>query len=221
MHHQPVAKIFCKAAAPADTGSDPHCISSDMIEVSKIPTVTGLRYCTMIVERETRFAHIWLHATNLKNEIVQVFKRVLLMLTKKLLIIKSDCAPEYHMPELLLLFTEYGVKEAKWYGRKIYHTPELLSLFTEYGVKESDTAMSTVRHKIVSSKFLETGQGRACAGHYSRVDCPSQCGVQQRFQSLTSTIRAHTPASITTRHFFAARIACKTSRSSDILAVVW
>ena len=94
------AKIVRKASAPAATSSDPHCISFDMIDISKIPTVTGskiptvtgLRYCTMIVERETRFAHIWLHATNLKNEIVQVFKRVLPILTKKPLMIKSDCA---------------------------------------------------------------------------------------------------------------------------------
>jgi len=65
----------------------------------------------MIVERETRFAHIRLHAT--KDEIVQVFKSVLSMLTMKTLIIKSDCAPEYHTPELLSLFTEYGVKEVR------------------------------------------------------------------------------------------------------------
>jgi len=105
------AKIIRKAAAPAATGSDPHCVSFDMIDMSKILTVTGLQYCTMIVERETQFAHIQLHAT--KDEIVQVFKHVLPMLTKKPLIIKSDCAPEYHTPELLSLFTEYAVKEVR------------------------------------------------------------------------------------------------------------
>jgi len=105
------AKNIRKAAAPAVTGSDPHCVSFDMIDMSKIPTATGLRYCTMMVERETRFAHIQLHVT--KDEIVQIFKRVLPMLTKKPLIIKSDCAPEYHTPELLSLFSEYGVKEVR------------------------------------------------------------------------------------------------------------
>jgi len=75
------AKIVCTAAAaPAATGSDPHCISFDMIDMSKIPTVTGLRYYTMIVMCETRFAHIQLHAP--KDQIVQVFKHVLPMLTK-------------------------------------------------------------------------------------------------------------------------------------------
>jgi len=65
------AKIVRKAAAPAATGSDPHYIRFDMINMSNIPTVTSLQYCNMIVERETRFAHIQLHAT--KDEIVQVF----------------------------------------------------------------------------------------------------------------------------------------------------
>jgi len=50
------AKIVRKAAAPAATGSDPHCqcISFDMMDMPKIPTATGLRtklrYCTMIVQ---------------------------------------------------------------------------------------------------------------------------------------------------------------------------
>jgi len=38
------AKIVRKAAAPASTGRDTHCISFDMIDISKIPIVTGLRY---------------------------------------------------------------------------------------------------------------------------------------------------------------------------------
>jgi len=58
-----------------------------------------------------------LHAT--KDEIVQVFKLVLQMLTKQPLTIKSDCAPEYHTPELLLLFTEYGVT-----GKEVRHCNE-------------------------------------------------------------------------------------------------
>jgi len=37
------AKIVRKAAAPSATGSDPHCISFDMIDMSKIPTLTGSR----------------------------------------------------------------------------------------------------------------------------------------------------------------------------------
>jgi len=74
------AKIRRKRAAPASTGSDAHGISFDMIDVSKMPTVSGKRYCTMIVERETRFAHTVLQET--KDEIVEVFKNVLLRLGK-------------------------------------------------------------------------------------------------------------------------------------------
>ena len=47
------AKIVGKAAAFVSTSSDPQCINFDMIDMSKILTVTGLRYCTMIEERET------------------------------------------------------------------------------------------------------------------------------------------------------------------------
>ena len=66
------AKIQRERAAPAATGSDAHDISFDMIDSSKIPTVSGKRYCTMKGERETRFAHTVLHET--RDKIVEVFK---------------------------------------------------------------------------------------------------------------------------------------------------
>jgi len=47
------AKIKRRKAALAATGSDPHDISFHMIDMRKMPTVSGKRYCTMIVERET------------------------------------------------------------------------------------------------------------------------------------------------------------------------
>lgn len=122
------APIIRKPAAPAATGSDPHCISFGMIDMSKIPTVTGLRYCTMIVERETRFAHTQLHAT--KDEILQVFKHVLPTRTMKPLITKSDSAPECHTLELLLLFSEYGVKQV-WH--RIVKVPYILWYLKVYG----------------------------------------------------------------------------------------
>jgi len=64
----------------AATGSDAHENSFDMIDMSKMPTVSGKRYCTMIVERETRFAHTMLHET--KDKIEEVFKTVLPRLSK-------------------------------------------------------------------------------------------------------------------------------------------
>jgi hypothetical protein len=103
------AKIKRRKAAPAATGSDAHDISFDMIDMSKMPTVSGKRYCTMIVERETRFAHTVLHET--KDEIVEVFKTVLPRLGKTAKIIKSDCAAEYNTPQLVKLLKEHGVIE--------------------------------------------------------------------------------------------------------------
>jgi len=103
------AKIKRKKAAPAATGSDPHCISFDLIDMSNKRTVSGKRYCTMIVERETRFAHTVLHET--KDEIVDVFKTVLPRLGKKAKCVMSDCAKEYNTPELVQLLKEHGVVE--------------------------------------------------------------------------------------------------------------
>jgi len=39
-----------------------------MKDTSKIPTVTGKLYCTMIVERKTCFAHIVLHDSKEKGQ---------------------------------------------------------------------------------------------------------------------------------------------------------
>jgi len=95
------AKIQRERAAPAATGSDAHDISFDMIDSSKIPTVSGKRYCTMKGERETRFAHTVLHET--RDKIVEVFKSVLPRLGKTAKIVKSDCAAEYNTSQLVKL----------------------------------------------------------------------------------------------------------------------
>jgi len=108
------ATIIRNNAAPAATGSDPHCISWDMIDMSKIPTVTGKRYCTMIVERKTHFAHILLHDSKSEDTIIQIFNLVLPLLTEKPIIVKSDCAPEYHKPKIEAFLKDvHGVKEMR------------------------------------------------------------------------------------------------------------
>jgi len=108
------AKIIRNNAAQAATGSDPHCISWDMIDVSKIPTITGKQYCTMIVERKTRFAHIVLHDSKSEDTIIQIFTRVLPLLTEKPIIVKSDCAQEYHTPKMEAFLKDvHGVKEMR------------------------------------------------------------------------------------------------------------
>jgi len=80
-----------------------------MIDMSKMPTVSGKRYCTMIVERETQFAHSVLHKT--KDEMVEVFKTVLPRLGKPAKITRSDCAAEYNTTQLVKLLKEHGVIE--------------------------------------------------------------------------------------------------------------
>jgi len=42
MFNLPAGEIVGTPAAPAATGSEPHCINFDLIDMSKIPTVTGL-----------------------------------------------------------------------------------------------------------------------------------------------------------------------------------
>jgi len=103
------AKIKRRKAALAATGSDAHDISFDMIDMMKMPTVSGKRYCTMIVERETRFTHTVLHET--KDEIVELFKTVLPRLSKPAKIINSVCAAEYNTAQLVKLLKEHGVIE--------------------------------------------------------------------------------------------------------------
>lgn len=96
------------------TGSDPYCISWEMIDMSKIPTVTGKLYHTMIVERKTRFAHIVLHDSKAEKTIIRIFTRVGLFLTEKTTIIKSDCTAEYHTPKLEAFLEDVqGVKEIR------------------------------------------------------------------------------------------------------------
>jgi hypothetical protein len=54
------ANIIRSPAAPADTGSDPFDMSFDLIDMTSIPTIGGMRYCTIFVVRKTRFAHTFL-----------------------------------------------------------------------------------------------------------------------------------------------------------------
>ena len=108
------ANIIRNNAAPVATGSNSHCISSDMMNMSKILTITGKRYCTMIVERKTRFAHIVLHDSKSEETIIQIFTQVLPLLTEKPIIVKSDCAPEYHTPKMEAFLKDmHGVKEMR------------------------------------------------------------------------------------------------------------
>jgi len=83
-----------------------------MIDMSKIPTITGKQYCTMIMERKTRVPHFVLHDSKSEETIIQIFTRVLPLLTEMPIIVKSDCAPEYHTPKMEVIHKDvHGVKE--------------------------------------------------------------------------------------------------------------
>jgi len=67
----------------------------------------------MIVEHKTRFAHI-VHDSKSEDAIIQIFTRVLPLLTEKPIIVKSDCAPEYHTPMMKAFLKDvHGVKEMR------------------------------------------------------------------------------------------------------------
>jgi hypothetical protein len=55
------ANIRRSPAAPAATGSDPFDMSFDLIDMISIPTIGGMRYCTIFLVRKTRFAYTFLH----------------------------------------------------------------------------------------------------------------------------------------------------------------
>jgi len=81
-----------------------------MIDMSKIPTITRKRYCTS----KTRFAHIVLHDSKSEETIIQIFTRVLQRLTERLIIVKSDCALEYHTHKMEEFLKDvHAVKEMR------------------------------------------------------------------------------------------------------------
>ena len=68
----------------------------------------------MIVERKTRFAHIVLHDSKDEDTIIQIFTRVMRLLTENPTICKSDCAAEYCCPKVEAFLKDvHGVNEMR------------------------------------------------------------------------------------------------------------
>jgi hypothetical protein len=107
------ANIVKQDAPPAATGSNPHDIAFDLVDMSKVKTISGCQYCTIIIRRETRFMWTFVHKT--KDELPQILDRVLSTLpNEQKRIIKSDCAPEYCTQKLEdMLRTKHGVTEIR------------------------------------------------------------------------------------------------------------
>ena len=107
------ANITRQDAPPAATGSNPHDLAFDLVDMSKVKTITGCQYCTIIIRRESRFMWTFVHKT--KDELPQILDRLLSTLpADQKRIIKSDCAPEYCTTQLAdMLRTKHGVIEIR------------------------------------------------------------------------------------------------------------
>jgi hypothetical protein len=86
--------IVRQDSPPADTGSNPHDITFDLVDMSKIKTISDYQYYTIVIRRETRFMWTCVHRT--KDELPQTLDRVLSTLPQdQKRILKSDRVPEY------------------------------------------------------------------------------------------------------------------------------
>jgi hypothetical protein len=61
--------IVRQDSPPADTGSNPHDITFDLVDMSKIKTISDYQYYTIVIRRETRFMWTCVHRT--KDELPQ------------------------------------------------------------------------------------------------------------------------------------------------------
>jgi hypothetical protein len=64
------ANITRQDAPAAVTGSNPHDLAFDLVDMSKVKTITGCQYCTIIIRRESRFMWTFVHKT--KDELPQI-----------------------------------------------------------------------------------------------------------------------------------------------------
>jgi hypothetical protein len=107
------ANIVRQDAPPATTDSNPHDIAFDLVDMTKVKTISGCQYCTIVIRRETRFMWTFVHRS--KDALSQILDRVLNTLPQEQKnILKSDCAPEYYTQTLEDMFrTKHGVTEIR------------------------------------------------------------------------------------------------------------
>ena len=82
-----------------------------MADMSKIPTLTGLRYCTIFVMTKTRYAYTYLHKT--KDQAPELMDRFLSQFddATRPRTFKSDCAEEYSSPRMQAVLAKHGITE--------------------------------------------------------------------------------------------------------------
>jgi hypothetical protein len=94
-------------AAPAATGTEPFDMSFDLVDMTSIPTIGGMRYCTTFVMRKSRFAYTFLHEH--KTDFPDIFDKLMARFTDKdrPRILKCDGAGEYDSQEFRAVLTKY------------------------------------------------------------------------------------------------------------------
>ena len=104
------ANITRQDAPPAATGTDEVDCHFDMADMSKIPTLTGLRYCTIFVMTKTRYAYTYLHKT--KDQAPELMDRFLSQFddATRPRTFKSDCAEEYSSPRMQAVLAKHGIE---------------------------------------------------------------------------------------------------------------
>jgi hypothetical protein len=101
------ANIIRSPAAPAATGSDPFDMSFDLIDMTSIPTISGMRYCTIFVVRKTRFAHTFLHEK--KDEFPAILDKLMARFdsAQRPKVLMCDGAGEYDSQEFRTVMAKY------------------------------------------------------------------------------------------------------------------
>ena len=140
------ANITSQDAPPASTGSNPHDLSFDLVDMSKVKTITGCQYCTIIIRRESRFMWTFVHKT--KDGLPQILDRLLSTLSAdQKRIIKSDCTPEYCTSQLEdILWAKHGVVE-------IRHSNEHQQFQNAFVEKCVDSLGKMIRSMLLQSQL--------------------------------------------------------------------
>ena len=105
------ANITRSPAPPAARGNDAHDISLDLMDMSSIPTPSGKRYVTLILERKTRY--LWTYLHDKKTDIPNILRQVLPQLTEPAKSIKFDCAKEYDTPQARAILEQFNITDIR------------------------------------------------------------------------------------------------------------
>ena len=99
---------------PDATDRDTCDAAFDMFDMTKCPTISGQRYCTMICIRKTRYTMVFLHEKKDETSIQQVWTKALAALgpQHKPRIIRCDGAGEYVSPKFRNWLLELSCKTA-------------------------------------------------------------------------------------------------------------